>query len=644
MSWPDAASSEASLRPVSVVIGTAGHIDHGKTALIRALTGVDTDRLPEEKKRGITIDLGFAALIMEAIDGPPLRISFIDVPGHARFVRNMLAGTGGIDAVMLVISAEEGVKPQTEEHLAICDLLGIQHGLTVMTKIDAVSDARLREVHASVERFLGASFLGCAPVLEVSARTGAGLEALRAELAALAARIPSRSADFLLRLPVDRAFVMTGFGTVATGTLIAGSVETGQELTIEPGGRRVRVRGIQVHGSALEKAESGARVALNLSRIDASELRRGDTLVEPSSIIAVDTIDAEVTHLGNAPALKHGASLHFHAFSSECMSILSLYGVRALEPGRSGLARLRLDKKVVVTPGDRFVLRQGSPVATIGGGQVLDAHPLPRLKKEKAREWLQTLLESVGRQQIVQRVERRGKSGIAVRELAIETGLRTEAIRSRLAPWIEDGSVVLLGGDLLLARKAMVEAVAVVAGEFERLNREASAVGVKRSEVRSRTRMRPEVLDGALNILEQDGKLRIRNEHLVSAEIEVSESNPDHPRLLTICRGFEKAGLAAPSPNDLATEIGIDGGEMRRLMTILLRERKLVRLGSDALCVHSQALAGLKGKIQALRGETIDVARFKQLAGVSRKYAIPLLEYLDRERVTRKQGEFRIVL
>lgn len=271
----------SALEPIqrSVVIGTAGHIDHGKTALIRALTGIDTDRLPEEKRRGITIDLGFASMDVSGTDGSQVRISFVDVPGHARFVRNMLAGAGGIDAVLLVISAEESVKPQTVEHLAICSILGIQHGLTVLTKVDAVSESRMNEVRAEVEGFLSATFLRSAPIVGVSSYTRQGMDALRSVFSSLAVQIPRRSDDSVTRLPVDRAFAMPGFGAVVTGTLISGSVSTGQELAIEPGGRIAKVRGLQVHGSTATTVEAATRTAVNLARIEAAQLQRGDTLV-----------------------------------------------------------------------------------------------------------------------------------------------------------------------------------------------------------------------------------------------------------------------------------------------------------------------------------------------------------------------------
>lgn len=630
--------------PKSVIIGTAGHIDHGKTALIRALTGIDTDRLPEEKRRGITIDLGFAFLDTSAPDGSPIRVNFIDVPGHARFVRNMLAGAGGIDAVLLVISAEEGVKPQTEEHLAICSILGIQRGITVLTKADAVSKTRLNEVRSNVEQFLSTTFLASSQIICASAYTGQGLDMVQSALGLLAVQVPPRDTESLMRLPVDRAFTMTGFGTVVTGTLISGSIAVGQELTVMPGRRITKVRGIQMSGRAANTAKAATRVALNLTRIEVSELQRGDMLVEPSLIGAVDTIDAEVTLLQNVPNLKHRSNVHFHAFASECMAAVSLYGYRPLEPNSTGLVRVRLSKPLGLLPGDRFVLRHGSPVTTIGGGRVLDGNPVERLSKANTQRWLERVRNAPVDQQLVFRIARCGMMGMPITALSRETGFKADAVRNLLAPILQDAAVFLLDNELLVAREPMDEATLRFAQRFTDLFQSIGFDGIKRSELRSRTCLEQEIFDYILTTLERERKLRITNELVFPATTTADPLSRDREQLSAICRAFERSGLAAPSPANLASELGIDPAEMRRLITILLREKKLVRLGDDSLCVDQTAITALKRKIQKLRGQNIDVARFKQLTGVSRKYAIPLLEHLDCEKVTRRQGDRRIVL
>ncbi len=446
--------------PSSIVIGTAGHIDHGKTTLVRALTGIDTDRLPEEKRRGITIDLGFASFELPTPNGSPLRISFVDVPGHSLFIRNMLAGAGCVPAVMLVVAADEGIMPQTVEHLAICDLLGISQGLTVITKADAVSASQLQEVTNSVESFLQGTFLSKdhAPVVPASAATGAGLEAVRAELLNLAMRTHLETSDALMRMPLDRSFVMKGFGTVVTGTLLSGTIRDGETLHLQPDDRAVRVRGLQSHGKPVPFAQPGSRVAVNLSGIDATQVRRGQTLVSPRTLSAVDTLDVEVRLLKSAPALKHRANIHFHAFTSETMATVSLYGYEAVQPGSSRLMRLRLAEPIVLAPGDRFVLRQPSPAGTIGGGRVLDAHPLPRQRKSATQGWLEQLRAASPAAQLSIRVSRRNAGGITLDALSAETGLTLDAIRRQIGPAIESGDIHLVSNNLLLSREAFLTA------------------------------------------------------------------------------------------------------------------------------------------------------------------------------------------
>ena len=623
-------------QPRPVVIGTAGHIDHGKTNLIRALTGIDTDRLPEEKRRGITIDLGFAAMETTAPDGSPLRISFIDVPGHARFVRNMLAGTGGIDAVLLVISAEEGVKPQTEEHLSICELLGIRHGITVLTKSDLVSEDRLRDVTTTVKEFLDSSFLRDAPLMAVSAHSGVGIPGLRNSLAHLAHHVPQRSVDQVVRMPVDRSFVIKGFGTVATGTLVGGTVAQGDRLAVEPGGRSVKVRRIQTHGRSEERVSAGSRAALNLSGVETSEIGRGHTLVAPDLVKAVACIDVEVRVLDGMPELKHRARMHFHAFASECMAAVTLYNAAAIGPGTAGLARLRLSEPIVLLPGDRFVLRRGSPAMTIGGGRVLDAHPRLELRKAKTAERLQTLRAASREEWVWLRIARRGMSTIDLRQLSTETGLLEAALAEIVQAWIGDGRLNKIEDRWLITRESL--------GEAKRLIQTAlGGVGSKRAQLLERTGLKQNVFDFALQRLVRESQLRSDGEMVLPFH-SAPKPDPEQSRLHAIRVAFEQGGLTPPSPADLSMRLGITADEMRRLVTDLLREKVLVRLGSDSLCADRKALDDLARRVRPLRGTRMDVAAFKQFAGVSRKYAIPLLEYLDREHVTRKEGDHRLVL
>ena len=626
--------------PNSIIIGTAGHIDHGKTTLVRALTGINTDRLPEEKRRGITIDLGFASLELPTPNGSPLRISFVDVPGHSLFIRNMLAGTGCVPAVMLVVAADEGIKPQTVEHLAICELLGISHGLTVITKADAVSVSQLQEVTRSIERFLQGTFLfkDNAPVVQASAATGAGLEAVRAELLNLAVRAHHVTSDALTRMPLDRSFVMKGFGTVVTGTLLSGTIRDGQTLHLQPDDRSVRVRGLQSHGKPVPSAQPGSRVAVNLSGIDAPQVRRGQTLVSPRTLSSVDTLDVEVRLLQSAPALKHRASIHFHAFTSETMASVFLYGYEAVQPGSLRLMRLRLAEPIVLVPGDRFVLRQPLPAGTIGGGRVLDTHPQPRLRKSVTQGWLEQLRAASPTTQLALRVSRCNASGIALDALSAETGLTLDAIRLQIGPSIESGDIHLISNNLLLSREAFDTAAREITTRLQTGER------VKSSQLRGQAALSHPVFDFVIDSLIHERKIQLRDETVSSYDASVPTSNPESDRLAAIAHAYEESGLAAPSVLELAQRFNIKETEMRRLLTTLQRDKIIIRMGSDDLFVHSAALSRLAAQLAPLRGSLMDVARFKQLTGVSRKYAIPLLEYLDRQRITIKQNGQRLIL
>ena len=375
----------------SVIVGTAGHIDHGKSALVRALTGIDPDRLEEEKRRGITIDLGFANLDLQSPGGEPIRIGLVDVPGHERFVRNMLAGVGGIDLVLLVVAADESVKPQTREHFEICRLLSVQRGITVLTKSDLVDAETLEVVTMEVAEFLAGSFLDPAtsPIIPVSSKTGAGLDQLKRELARLAAEVPAKDSSAVFRLPIDRVFTMKGFGTVVTGTLVSGTVHKEQEVEVHPTGKRLRVRGVQVHGHPAEEAIAGQRTALNLAGVETTELARGMMLTPPEMFHPVARLGVQLDLLPSAKPLRQYARVHLHAFAAEAIARVTLLETKQLLPGESGFARLKLDRPLLLFPGDRFILRQYSPVITIGGGRVLDAGDPPiRIARDQSLPFL----------------------------------------------------------------------------------------------------------------------------------------------------------------------------------------------------------------------------------------------------------------
>ncbi len=606
--------------------------------------GIDTDRLPEEKQRGISIDLGFASTETTTRTGEPVRLSFVDVPGHKLFIRNMLAGSGGVDCVMLVISAEEGVKPQTEEHLAICSLLGIKRGVTVLSKADAVDQTRLQAVQASVQRFLDGSFLAGAPVIAVSAKTGSGVPALLSEISAFALQPSHRDPEALPRIPLDRAFSLKGFGTVVTGTLQSGTVWQGQSLLVLPQGHKVKVRGLEVHGEQRDRATAGSRVALNLSGVDVGEIRRGDTLVAPSTFEAVSEVDIELSLLSESTPLKDNSDISFHAFTSAIPARVSLYESRILHPGETGLARLRLGQPVVLLPGDRFVLRQPSPALTIGGGQILDASPVAKLPRAKRVEWLKALRGSRPEQQLLLRIERRQANGISAASLTHESGLPPQVIGETIKSLVSSKQVAVLDLTHYISAPALISALNRVLSEVKSKAADTLSPGWKRSELRQRTGLNELVFHSILKVLERQTKIALQEDRVVLFGSAPQMSTADSQKLAALAQTYASAGMNAPLLQSVAGTLKVGEPELRRLMTLLLRDKVLVKIGNEDLYMHRDVLGKLYAQVRSLRGQMVDVGRFKQLTGLSRKYAIPLLEHLDREHITRKQGDSRLVL
>jgi selenocysteine-specific elongation factor len=627
----------------SVIIGTAGHIDHGKTALVYALTGTDTDRLPEEKRRGITIDLGFASMRLPDGNGGLLRLSFIDVPGHHAFVRNMLAGTGGIDCALLVIAADEGVKAQTKEHLTICSLLGIEQGLAVLTKKDAVDTHRLEQARANVSQFLEGTFLRNAPVLAVSAKTGDGIDELRAALGTLAANVPARNHDFVPRLSPDRAFSMRGFGTVVTGTLQSGVMRTGSTLELQPSGRMVRVRGLQVHGDAGEQACAPCRVALNLAGIEPGEIRRGQMLTPAGTLIPTTMLDAEILLMPFAPVLRHRAQVRLHAFTADVAATVLLYEAECLNAGRTAIVRLQLERPQVLVPGDRFVLRMPSPAATIGGGRVLDAAARRGVRKADALRWLRQLRDADYERQMEMRVERRATAGASMDDLMKETGLRAEVVQDTVLALAQRGLVAAATNEkgaveIAVAAKPIAEAESAMLTHIAQAKDES----ISRAELRSRLGLNEAVFELALSRLANAGKVEGQDVLVLAGRGGLVDERLQK-RATAIEREYASAGIAPPLFREVAERLKISPNEMREPMTLLLRSKRLVRLGDD-LFIHCDSVAKLSAALLEHRGESFDVARFKSFTGLTRKHAIPLLEYLDRTHVTRNQSGTRVVV
>ena len=633
----------------SIIVGTAGHIDHGKTALVKALTGIDADRLEEEKRRGITIDIGFAHLELPTPGGDVLRLGFVDVPGHERFVRNMLAGVGGIDLVLLVIAADESIKPQTREHFDICRLLSVRRGITVLTKSDLVDRETLDVVRLEVEEFLRGSFLDAAksPIIPVSSLRGAGIEELKRELVRVARQTTTRDSSSLARLPIDRVFTVKGFGTVVTGTLISGSIRKEDELEIFPKGQRVRVRGVQVHGKQADQAAAGQRTAVNLAGANTEELSRGMTLGPPATFNSTLRIDVELSLLPSAKPLKDRARVHFYGYTFEMVATVVLYGRKQLASGETAIAQLRLSDPALLLPGDRFIVRQFSPVVTIGGGLVLDASPLPKAKVEVRDQFLQIARAGDPEQILVTRIARRGYVGLSLQQVVAETGWRPGAVESALRGPLTRGGVLRIGdrfidGGAIAALKPTALAAVTRFREQDPL-----ASGISKETLRERLGLSlgSEVFDAVLDILVREQKLEVAGEfvRLPGRGAVMKDEEAESKKIIE--DAFASAGLKVPYLKDVLAGLKVDRTRAQKIVTLLLRDKVLIKI-SDDLVFHRETLADLRQRMAAekLKSPKIDVGRFKDLTGVTRKYAIPLLEYLDRERVTRRVGDERVIL
>jgi selenocysteine-specific elongation factor len=629
----------------NVIVGTAGHIDHGKSALVEALTGTHPDRLEEERRRGITIDLGFAFL-----DLGNVRLGFVDVPGHERFVRNMLAGAGGIDLVLLVIAADEGIKPQTREHFDICKLLGIPRGIVVLTKSDLVDAASLEQRRAEVREFLRGSFLDSAPILSVSARTQAGLDELKQALARESMSVSAKDIRRHFRLPIDRAFAMKGFGTVVTGTLVAGQVKVGDEVELQPAARRVRVRGLHSGGHAIERAVAGQRTAVNLAGIDLGDVKRGMVLVAPGRFSAAKHLDARITLLSSARPLKNRARAHFHQGTSETIAAMTLLEGAQVAPRGSALAYLVLQDEVFLLPGDRFILRQFSPVVTIGGGVVLQTLKRRRAKDPAALRLL-PILERGNKTETLLVLLEEGARGLTIGAIISRTAWIAEEARDAVESLVKSGAAMILQKEpLTLAAASHVKNCAAriraSVAQFHAAN--PLAPGIAKEDLRARAAkdFAPEIFQAALDELVRAGELAVAGEIVKRAGHSVKLADDEDRARREIEAAFAKAGLAVPATADVLSKIGIDSKRANGVLQILLREKVLVRLTED-LVFHANALAELRKTLAAYkqkRGVRIGVPDFKELTGVSRKYAIPLLEYLDRNGVTRREGDVRVII
>jgi selenocysteine-specific elongation factor len=629
----------------NVIIGTAGHIDHGKSALVEALTGTHPDRLEEERRRGITIDLGFAFL-----QTPEVRLGFVDVPGHERFVKNMLAGVGGIDCVLLVIGADEGIKPQTREHFDVCRLLEIPRGVVALTKSDLVDAETLELVRLEVKDYLHGSFLESAPIVPVSAKTRSGLEELRGALVTKARDVPERDSGEWFRLPIDRVFAVKGFGTVVTGTLVSGTVAPEDEVELFPAGRRLRVRGIESGGNRVSHASAGQRTALNLASIEVSELSRGMVLTAPGHFAATKRVDARLALLPSARRpLANRSRVHFHQGAAETIAEVILLSTKALKPGDSALCQLVFQEPVFVWPGDRFIVRQLSPVVTIGGGKILDAQARKhRSNDEGVKRYLETL--DSGDAQNTLRAALEHSNGILTEDEVIsKTAWPRTKIRAGAANLSKLGEVRISGEQkqIFALTRQVHDAGQLLEHATARFHTEnVLAEGITKAALQAATELPSALLEIALSDLVSKGKLLLAGDIVKDASRSV-QLKPEEDRLRAqIAARFENAGTA-PSPfSEMVKGIAVTPVRARNLMDLLLHEKVLVRVSED-LIFHEKALETVRarlGEYKRKNGPRIGVPAFKEICGLTRKHAIPILEFLDRTGVTQRQGDERVIL
>ena len=626
------------------IVGTAGHIDHGKTSLVKALTGIDTDRLKEEKARGITIELGFAHL--ELPDG--VRLGIVDVPGHERFVRTMVAGAGGIDLLLLVVAADEGIMPQTREHLDICTLLGIKRGIVILTKVDLVDGEWLELVTRELREYLAGSFLEGAPIIPLSSRTGEGLSILREELGRLASELPRRKQGGPFRLPVDRLFTVPGFGTVVTGTLRSGLIRVGDPVELLPSGKTCRVRGIQLHGQHAEEGSAGQRMAVNLQGIDHHEIRCGESLAPPATFRTTRTVDIRLELLPTARNLKHRSTVRLHSGTSESSAQVILPDREFLLPGDSALVQLRLPAPLLLLPGEPFVLRCHSPATTIGGGRVLDpAPPRRRRRSSEALELLTALDGGDSQTKILCLVRGSQLSGILQTEIGWRSGCNATELESALGRALPRGELVqaLKEPRMFLSREAfntLEEGVMLALTSFLKENPLRDGMGKEELKGSLPQRSNPRFFGALLAALAKEGRLILQRELVKPASFAPDPPPGRDDGCAALDAELRLGGMEPPTLQELSRRLNTPEKLLREQLALLAREGRAIRVASD-LHYAPEPLTILRNQLSLFIREEGEItpAGFRNLTGLSRKIMIPLLEYFDSIKVTIRVGDLR---
>lgn len=629
-----------------VILGTAGHIDHGKTALVKALTGVDTDRLKEEKERGITIELGFTFLDLPS----GIRLGIIDVPGHERFVKHMVAGAWGIDIVALVVAADEGVMPQTREHLDICKILNVKKGLIVITKIDLVDSELLELVKEDIRETVKNSFLENSPIVCVSSLTGEGIPQLISTLDHIAIEVEEKSSKGLFRLPIDRVFIMKGFGTVVTGTLVSGSISVGENIEILPSYKEGKVRNIHVYNKPVEEARAGQRTALNIQGIEVSEIARGDVIARPKTFIPTQLIDAYLEYLPSATRpLKDRSTMRFHVGSSLATVSIMMLDRDKLEPGEGGFVQLKVDRPVVVAHHDRFVIRGSSIIQTIGGGIVLDPHPLKHKKfSSNIIKELTILKEGSDEEIITQHVIRSGGKGIGLEELLYKIAIPSERISEVLEKKVKSGEILWIDSEKIkvIERSEYQKLKESIIDQLKEFHRKfPMKSGLSKEELRTKL---PDDIDiklyqSLLQDLIRSEQIIMDKDRLMLPQHQISDV--DEKGLIgRVEEAVLKAGLQPPSPKELSEQWGEKEDEIKSIFEYLLRKGVFIKV-REGIYFHQVPFEAIKERLLSYLKEhgEITTPQFKDMTQASRKYTIPLIEYFDQIKLTIRLGEKRVL-
>jgi len=617
----------------NIILGTAGHIDHGKSALVRALTGIDPDRLKEEKQRGITIDLGFADL-----QYPDLTVGIVDVPGHERLVRNMLAGAGGIDMVLLVIAADEGVMPQSREHLAICNLLGIKSGIIVVTKTDLVEEDWLELVQDDIRSFVKGTFLEDAEIIPVSSKTGDNIGVLKERIYEFAKKVRPKSSQGLFRLPIDRVFTLKGFGTVVTGTSVSGSIPVEAPVEILPAGISTKVRGLQSHGRTMEKAYAGQRVAINLQGVEKEDIRRGDVVVSPGRFRLTRALDARIEMLADAPPLKSKTVVHFHLATSEVLGRVILYDTEELKAGEAAYCQIRLDRPLLAVSGDRFIIRRFSPVQTIGGGVVLDSQARRRRKKEGLDD-LRVYLKGSLEEKISTKVRKSGRRGISPSVIEGWINADLPEIQKAVAELLKRGELfsyddTLIHSDILVSFK---EKILDAVGRFHKNN--PLKPGMQKEVLRSLFGLQQKSFNGLLSLIQE---LVVEKDLVRMKDFAIAVTGQFRELGEKIIGLLRKEGFQPPNKEEIADYIGKGLKETEDVLRLLAEEGRISRI-TDSLYLTREDYERMLSLLRDFfnKQDTMTVGEFRDLLGTTRKYALPFLEHLDSNRITMRVGDVR---